>query len=81
MRKFIIFLSLILILVSGIVWYQYQHRTVECWWGVMYPSLSFIGFEEDTKVSALDTNYMPTSSNETKYKLAIVEWLENLFSF
>lgn len=86
MKKILVLLSLILVLIIGFLYYQHKTETIECWWGVLYPNLSFIGFEneeDNTKISALDTDYMPstTDTEEIQYKIAIVEWLNKLFSF
>lgn len=81
MKKLVIFLSLILIILLGIQVYQYYNRTVECWWGVMYPSLSFIPLEDEDeeqnmRLSALDTDYVVFTDNNTeiKHKIWILEW-------
>lgn len=79
-KKLVIFLSLLVILFFGINYYKKKTETVECWWGVMYPSLSYIGFEDETKISSTDTDYV-YADNKIKYKFAIVEWFNNLFSF
>lgn len=81
MKKVIVLLCLILVLLTiGISFYQYQNRTVECWWGVLYPNLSFIGFEEPQQISALDKNYIPNTDG-INFKFAIIEWLKNSFQF
>lgn len=74
-KKIVIFLSLFIIVLLSWNFYQQQTKTVECWWGVMYPSLSFIGFEDNTKVSSTDEDYIYTD-NKVKMKFAIVEWLK-----
>ena len=51
-KKIVIFLSLFIIVLLSWNFYQQKTKTVECWWGVIYPSLSFIGFEDNTKVSS-----------------------------
>ena len=87
MKKFIICFLIAILLVIGICFFKYKTEAIECWWGVMYPSLSYIAFEdEDTsvaKISSSDTDYMPstTDTEEIQYKIAIVEWLNKLFSF
>lgn len=82
-KKLIIFTILFIILLFGINLYKKKTETIECWWGVMYPTLSYVGFEDidETKISSVDTNYIYIGDNKVKYKFAIVEWLENLFSF
>lgn len=86
----ILCLSVFIFLFIGINNYRQKNKTIECWWGVLYPNLSFIGFEntedkeDETKISALDKNYIYTNNHnedEIKYKLAIVEWINSLFSF
>ena len=83
MFKKIIFVLLIFILVIIGVRYYNSQKTVECWWGVMYPSLSFIAFEEEDeneeKISSLDTNFTYTKKEEpVKVKIGIIEWIKNL---
>lgn len=83
MKKIIISIIVFFIVFIGIEFYNSQ-KTVEAWWGVMYPTLSFIGFEDEeqdnTKVSALDANYYFIEKEEpVKMKLAIVEWFKNTF--
>lgn len=79
-KKLVIFLILFVILLCGINYYKKKIETIECWWGIMYPTLSYIGFEDETKISSSDKDYI-YSDNKVKYKFAIVEWFENLFSF
>ena len=74
-KKIVIFLSLFIIVLLSWNFYQQKTKTVECWWGIMYPSLSFIGFEDNTKISSADEDYIYTS-NKVKMKFAIVEWLK-----
>ena len=81
-KKIIFILVLGLIIFIGIDYYNSQ-KTVECWWGVLYPSLSFIAVEDekDTKVSTLDTNYYYINNEDepVKIKIAILEWFKNHF--
>lgn len=81
-KKIIFILVLGLIIFIGIDYYNSQ-KTVECWWGVLYPSLSFIAIEDEdeTKVSALDTNYYYINNEDEpiKIKIAILEWFKNHF--
>lgn len=81
-KKIIFILILGLIVFIGIDYYNSQ-KTVECWWGVLYPSLSFIAVEDEdeTKVSALDTNYYYINNEDepVKIKIAILEWFKNHF--
>ena len=89
-KKIIFILLLALLIFIGIDFYNSQ-KTVECWWGVMYPSLSFIAIEdeEDTSarkamISSSDINYFYISEDEVeeepiKFKIAIVEWFKKHF--
>ena len=81
-KKIIFILVLGLIIFVGIDYYNSQ-KTVECWWGVLYPSLSLIAVEDEdeTKVSALDTNYYYINNEDepVKIKIAILEWFKNHF--
>ena len=82
-KKIIFILILGLIIFIGIDYYNSQ-KTVECWWGVVYPSLSFIAIEDEdedeTKISALDTNYYYIDKEEpVKIKIAILEWFKKHF--
>ena len=45
-KKILIGILGLCIIVFG-VWYYNSQKTVECWWGVLYPPLSFVGFEDD----------------------------------
>ena len=80
MKKKILIFALVFIIAFFMGWYKKKTQAVECWWGVMYPSLSYVGFEDETKISSTDKDYVYTD-NKVKYKFAIVEWFENLFSF
>lgn len=81
-KKIIFILVLGSIIFIGIDYYNSQ-KAVECWWGVLYPSLSFIAIEdrEETKVSTLDTNYYYINNEDepVKIKIAILEWFKNHF--
>ena len=82
-KKIIFILILGLIIFIGIDYYNSQ-KTVECWWGVVYPSLSFIAIEDEdedeTKISALNTNYYYIDKEEpVKIKIAILEWFKKHF--
>lgn len=79
-KKLVIFLSLLVILFFGINYYKKKTEAVECWWGVMYPSLSYVGFEDETKISSTDIDYV-YYDGKVKYKFALLEWFDNLFSF
>lgn len=46
----------------------------------MYPSLSYVGFEDETKISSTDIDYV-YYDGKVKYKFALLEWFDNLFSF
>lgn len=94
MKKLLIIGLLMLILVIGAVWYYNSHKTIECWWGVMYPTLSYVAIEDDdgqsktadkgTQISSLEPNYVGYSTEKTqeepiKFKLAIIEFFNKYF--
>lgn len=53
MRKIIVALVIFLIVFIGLGFYNSQ-KTVECWWGVMYPTLSYIGIDDETETVKTD---------------------------
>lgn len=67
MKKYIIIFSIIFLLsvAAGYLFHAYQYRTIECWWGSIYPTLSFVGESNGT--------------DNIEYKFAIVEWLKSVF--
>lgn len=81
MNKFLLLILIIfVIIICGYTYYNSQ-KTTECWWGVLYPPLSFVGFEEDdtqrAEISSLDEDYFYIQKEEPiKFKFAIAEWLE-----
>ena len=84
MKKFVIYLILIFIIIMGISFFKYKTEATECWWGVLYPTLSYVGFEDDTsiaRISNTDTNYLYIPNTTIKTKFLIVEWLKSKFSF
>lgn len=84
MKKFVICLILIFIIIMGISFFKYKTEATECWWGVLYPTLSYVGFEDDTsiaRISTTDTNYLYIPDTMIKMKFLIVEWLKSKFSF
>ena len=79
-KKILIGILGLCIIIFG-VWYYNSQKSVECWWGVLYPPLSFVGFEEDNtqraEISSLDKDYFYIQKEEPiKFKFAIVEWFE-----
>lgn len=85
MKKFIICFFIAILLVIGICFFKYKTEAIECWWGVMYPSLSYIAFEdEDTsvaKISSSDKDYLYIPDTKIKTKIFIIEWLKDKISF
>lgn len=82
-KKIILSLIMLILIIIGIRYYN-SKRTVECWWGVAYPTLSFIAFEdeEDTskQISSTDGNFMYIQKEEpVKVKIAILEWFKKIF--
>ena len=54
MRKIIVALVVFFVVFVGLSFYNSQ-RTVECWWGVMYPTLSYIGIDDETETVKTDS--------------------------
>ncbi len=88
-KKIILSLFIIGLIIFGVRYYN-SHKTIECWWGVVYPTLSYVGFEDkdeednyQSKVSSSETHYLPTIKEEKeepiKVKIAIIEWLNSIF--
>lgn len=82
-KKIIFILLLSLIIFIGLDFYNSQ-QTVECWWGTVYPSLSFIAIEDEEekdtgKISSLNNNYFYLNEEPIKIKIAIVEWFKKYF--
>ena len=82
MKKLVIFLF-ILIIILFIGYQQQKNETVECWWGVIYPSLSFIGFEDNEEIqySSIAEIKPNNNNNKIKYKSFILEWLKENFVY
>ena len=85
MKKIIIALIIFFTVFIGLEFYN-SRKTIECWWGVAYPTLSFIAFEdedEDTaRISSLNSDYIYVKEYEekpVKIKIAIVEWFKKYF--
>lgn len=85
MKKIVIFLGVILILCLSVNLYIRNHyQTVECWWGVMYPSLSFIALEDEeqtVRYSSLDNHLYIEQEPDIKYDFMFLKWLKEKFSF
>lgn len=85
MKKFIICFLIVILLVIGICFFKYKTEAIECWWGIMYPSLSYIAFEDgDTsiaKISSSDKDYLYIPDTKIKTKIFIIEWLKDKISF
>lgn len=81
MKKIVIFLGLILIIILSVNLYIKRTQTVECWWGVMYPTLSFIVLEDEepTRYSSLNNTFVEQEP-EIKYDFMFLKWLRQ-FSF
>lgn len=85
MKKFIVCFLIFILIVLGVELFKSQ-QTVECWWGVMYPQLSFIGFENEeqdmSEISSINKDYNfvaktinNNDSNKIKFKFFIFDWL------
>lgn len=87
MIKKLIIIGLIILLLFLGIWYYNSQKTVECWWGVMYPSLSFIAIEDEedyrtSQISTLDKNFIGKISNEEepiKFGFAIIKFFDKYF--
>ena len=81
MKKIVIFLGLILIIILSVNLYIKRTQTVECWWGVIYPTLSFIALEDEepTRYSSLNNTFVEQEP-EIKYDFMFLKWLRQ-FSF
>lgn len=82
-KKIILSLIMLILIIIGIRYYN-SKRTVECWWGVAYPTLSFIAFEDEEdiskQISSTDENFMYIQKEEPiKVKIAILEWFKKIF--
>ena len=92
MVKRILIVLLLLSLIIGIFYYFNSQKTVDCWWGILYPSLSYIPIQtendEDSTIglgaiSLTDNDYYFTSETEEKpFKIgfAIVEFFNKYLS-
>lgn len=88
MKKSIIYFLICTLITIGIILFK-QQQTIECWWGVCYPQLSFIGFEdtdenENNKLSSTDLNHKTfiktTDNNEKiKFKFFIFDWFDKYY--
>ena len=85
-KKIVILLGILFILFAIIMFYiQKQNQTVECWWGIMYPSLSFIAIEDEEQVSvrysSLDNHFIQIKEPEIEYDFLLLKWFKEKFSF
>lgn len=81
-KKVVILLGILFILLTGLNYIiQTKYKTVECWWGVMYPTLSFIALEDEepTRYSSLNNTFVEQEP-EIKYDFMFLKWLRQ-FSF
>lgn len=81
MKRLLIALIVFIIFIIGIFFYNYKTATVECWWGVLYPNLSYVAFEEDnsTQISSADKDYIYVKEEPVHIKIAILEWFKEKF--
>ena len=93
MVKRILIVLLLLSLTIGIFYYFNSQKTVDCWWGVLYPSLSYIPIQTENDedeiiglgaVSFTDDNYHFTLETEEekpfKIGFAIVDFFSKYFN-
>lgn len=74
MKKIVIIALIILFIIIMLFKYYDSQKTVECWWGTIYPTLSFVGFEDTdgkeqektAKISASDKDYIYFKEAEEK---------------
>ena len=85
MKKIILILTVFFVIFIGIDFYNSQ-KTVECWWGVMYPTLSFVAFESDDEneqqqasISTFNRGYYYEEEEPIKIKWAIAKWFDKYF--
>lgn len=86
MYKRLLIVIVLLLFIASIIGYFNSRQTIECWWGTLYPTLSFVSFKDDTettevsKISSIDKEYVyiPTEK-PIKFKLAIIEFLNKYF--
>lgn len=77
MKKIIAGLIVFLIVVAGIHFYN-SRKTVECWWSVVYPSLTFVGVEDEYGYEAIGVKLDGDIKNEQpKIKFAIFDFLND----
>ena len=84
-KKIVILLGILFIILFATFNYvQKKNETVECWWGVMYPALSFIALEDEdepVRYSSLDNHFIKQEKEpEIKYDFMFFKWLKR-FSF
>lgn len=85
-KKIILFLITVFSFILGFNIYN-SYKTVECWWGTLYPSLSFVAVDEEPeytsgKISSIEEDYIPVIKKEEKeisFKFAILEWFKEIF--
>lgn len=82
-KKLIISLFIVGLIILGIKLYNSQ-KTVECWWSVMYPSLSYVEVDDEpnekSKISSTNPYYVYVPEEEPiKIKIAIIEWFKKHF--
>lgn len=84
MKRFVMFISIILLLLIGISFYKYKTRAIECWWGVMYPCLSYLPVEEEqevARISSSDPDYIYVPDTEIKTDFYILKLFKKVFNF
>lgn len=76
MRKIIISLMFVILLTLGYNYYRKQ-QTQECWWSVMYPSLTFVGVEDDygSRTVGIDLNQSIKREDNPKISFALLKFL------
>ena len=84
-KRIVILLGILFILFTGLNYFiQNKYRSVECWWGVMYPALSFVALEDEeetVRYSSLDNHFYTEQESEVKYDFMFLKWLKQKFSF
>lgn len=73
----ILFIAIIIFLICN------YYKTQECWWGVLYPNLSFIAIEEEsqeslTTLSSLTSTKISSHNEQFNFKFALIEFFNNL---
>lgn len=77
MKTIFIGLITLIIVLAGVYYYNSQ-KTVECWWSVVYPSLTFVGVEDEYGYEAIGVKLDGDIKQEKpQFKFAIFNFLND----